>query len=133
MLHSCRLVARVPHSCCTCVALVSLVSHSCCTRIAFMLLVYIIIIINNFFFVGIIQHFKMLQIVFTPEKLIKANYKPSKMKVLKDTFQQSFKLQIYWWELEKKKCTNVHTFACTHKHTLCISIYTQASTRTYRL
>ena len=111
VLHSCRLVAFVPHLCCTCVALVSLMSHSCCTRVAFMLFVYIIIIIiiNNFFFVGMIQHFKMLQIVFTPEKLIKANCKPSKMKVLKDTFQQSFKIQIYWWELEKKKvCKRTH-------------------------
>ena len=24
------------------------------------------------------------------------------MKVLKETFQQSFKLHIYWWELKKK-------------------------------
>ena len=30
---------------------------------------------------------QILQIVFRPEKLIKANYKLSKMKVLKDTFQ----------------------------------------------
>ena len=40
----------------------------------------------------------MLQIVFRAKKLIKDNYKPSKTKVLKDTFQQSFKLRIYWWE-----------------------------------
>ena len=84
-----------------------------------------------------IQHLKILQIVFRPKKLIEANYKPSKMKVLKDTFQQSFKLHIYWWELKKKKKkrTNAHIFACTHKHTLRISIYAQASThtRTYRL
>ena len=50
------------------------------------------------------------------KKLIKANYKPNKMKVLKDTFQQSFKLHIYWWEFFKKR-TNAHIFACTHKHT----------------
>ena len=43
----------------------------------------IIIIVNNFFFVGIIQNFKILQIIFRPKKLIKANYKPSKMKSLK--------------------------------------------------
>ena len=30
---------------------------------------------------------RILQIVFRPEKLIKANYKLSKMKVLKGTFQ----------------------------------------------
>ena len=77
----------------------------------------IIIIINNFFFVGIIQHFKILQIVFRPKKLIKANYKPSIMKVLKDTFLQSFKLHIYRWELKKKKRPNSHIFVCTHKHT----------------
>ena len=81
--------------------------------------IIIIIIINNFFFVGIIQHFKILQIIFRPKKLIKAHYKPSKMNVLKDTFQQSFKLYIYWWELKKKKKkrTSAHIFACTHKHT----------------
>ena len=58
--------------------------------ISAVLFIIIVIIINNFFFVGIIQHLKILQIVFRPKKLIKPNYKPSKMKVLKDTFQQSF-------------------------------------------
>ena len=33
------------------------------------------------------QHLKILQIVFTPKNLIKANYKSSKMKVVKDTSQ----------------------------------------------
>ena len=80
--------------------------------------IIIIIIINNFFFVGIMQHFKILQIVFRPKKLIKVNYKPSKMIVLKDTFQQSFRLHNYW-ELKKKNNThtNAHIFACTHKRT----------------
>ena len=50
-------------------------------------IVIIIIVINNFSFVGMIQHFKILQIVFRAEKLIKANYKPGKRKFLKDTFQ----------------------------------------------
>ena len=50
------------------------------------IIIIIIIIVNNFFFVGIIQYFKMLQIVFRPKKVIKTNYKPSKMKVLKYTF-----------------------------------------------
>ena len=74
------------------------------------------IIINSFFFVDIIQHLKILQIVFRPKKLIKANYKPSKMKVLKYTFQQSFKLQNYWEE-KKNTHTIAHIFACTHKRT----------------
>ena len=47
------------------------------------IIIIIIIIVNNFFFVGIIQHFKILQIIFRLKKLIKANYKPSKMKSLK--------------------------------------------------
>ena len=51
----------------------------------------------------IIPILQILQIVFRPEKLIKANYKPSKMKVLKDIFQQSFKLPNYW-----EKHTHVH-------------------------
>ena len=51
------------------------------------IIIIIIIIISNFFFVGIIQLFKKLQIGQ------KANSKPSK--VLKDTFQQSFKLNIH--------------------------------------
>ena len=54
------------------------------------------VIIKNLFFVDIMQNFKILQIVFMPKTLYKANYKFSKMKVLKDTFQQSFKLHIYW-------------------------------------
>ena len=40
----------------------------------------IIIIIINFFFAGITQHFKILQIVFRPKKLIEANSKPNKWK-----------------------------------------------------
>ena len=98
------------------------------------IIIIIIIIINNFFFVGIIQHFKILQIVFRSKKLTKANYKPSKMKVLKDTFQQSFKLHNYW-EFKKNKQqqentrTNAHIFACTHKRTYAythMQAYTQA-------
>ena len=75
----------------------------------------IIIIINNFFFVGIMQHFKILQIVFRSKKLIKVNYKPSKMIVLKDTFQQSFRLHNYW-ELKKKKKTRTQTHTYSHVH-----------------
>ena len=56
------------------------------------------------------QYFKKLQIVFKPRKLIKANYKPSKMKVLKDTFQHNFKLHNYW----EKKHTYTNTRAQTH-------------------
>ena len=55
--------------------------------IIIVIIIIIIIIINNFFFVGIIQLFEKLQIGQ------KANSKPSK--VLKDTFQQSFKLNIH--------------------------------------
>ena len=46
------------------------------------IIITIIIIINNLFFVDIMQYFKIPQIVFRPKKLIKVNYKPSKMKVL---------------------------------------------------
>ena len=49
------------------------------------------------------------------------------MKVLKDTFHQSFKLHNYW-ELKKK---NAYIFACTHKRTCAymhIEAYTQAHT-----
>ena len=59
------------------------------------------------------QHFKILQIVFRPKKLSKVNYEPSKMKVLKDTFQQSFKLHKYWELKKKEKCAQTHT--CSHK------------------
>ena len=74
----------------------------------------IIIIINNFFFVGMIQYFKILQIVFRPKKLIKANYKPSKMKVLKDTFQQSFKLHNYWEQKHTHIRAQTHTYSHAH-------------------
>ena len=87
----------------------------------FIIIIIIIIIINNFFYVGIIQHFKILQIVFRPKKLIKVNYKPSKTKFLKDTFQH----HIYCWE-SKKKRTKAHIFASTHKRT-----YAYASTHTH--
>ena len=43
----------------------------------------IIVIIDNFFFIVIIQHFKILQIVLGRKKLIKVNYKPNKIKILK--------------------------------------------------
>ena len=36
------------------------------------------------------------------------------MKVLKDTFQQSFKLHIYWWELRIKKKAQTHTYLHVH-------------------
>ena len=36
------------------------------------------------------HYLKILQIVFRSKKLIKGNYQPSKLKVLKDTFKQSF-------------------------------------------
>ena len=83
-----------------------------------MIIIIITIIINNFVFVGRIPHFKILQTLFRPKELIKANYKPSKMKVLKDPFQQCFKLHIYWSEFKKKeikKRTNAHIFAGAHK------------------
>ena len=72
------------------------------------------------------------------------------MKVLKDTFQQGFKLHIYWWELKKEKSPQTHTYfhvhinAHTHKrirtckHTRThmdnyIIIYTQTYPCTHRL
>ena len=87
-----------------------------------------------------------------PKKLIKANYKPSKMKVLKDTFEQSFTLLNYR-EFKKKQQqqqqntrTNAHIFTCTHKCTYAYThmqaythahidtiIYTQTYPYTYRL
>ena len=70
-----------------------------------------IIIVSNFFFVDMTQYFKILQIVFRPRKLIKVNYKPSEMKVLKETFQHSFKLHNYW-----EKNTHVHTHALKGTH-----------------
>ena len=107
------------------------------------IIIVIVIIINHFFFVGIIHPFKILQIVFRLVKLIKANYKPSKMKDLKYTFQQSFKLHNYWG---KNTCPQTHIFACTHKHMYAythmqaythahidIIIYTQAYPCTHRL
>ena len=50
--------------------------------IIIIIIIIFIIIINNLIFVGIMQYFKIPQIVFRPKKLIKVNYKPSKMKVL---------------------------------------------------
>ena len=92
----------------------------------------LLLFIKNFLFVGIIQDLKILQIVFRPKKLIKANYKLSKVKVLKDealkdTFQQSFKFYNYWEGKKMHNCvytsgntharTNTHISACTHKLT----------------
>ena len=38
------------------------------------------------------------------------------MKILKDTFQQSLKLHIYWWEFKKSAQTHVHINTHTNKH-----------------
>ena len=81
------------------------------------IIISIIIIINNFFFVVIMQDLKILQIVFRPKKLVKANYKPSKMNVLKDTFRPSFELHNYWGKKNIHTHTNAHIFACTLKRT----------------
>ena len=37
------------------------------------IIIIVVVVINNSFFVGIIKHFKILQIVFRSKKLIKAN------------------------------------------------------------
>ena len=94
---------------------------------------------------GIIQYFKILQIVFRPKKLIKANYKPSKIKILKDNFQQSFKLHNYWKKnthtrTQTHRYLHVHINArtrirtCKHTHThIDTIIYTQMYPYTHRL
>ena len=51
------------------------------------------------------------------------------MGVLKNTFQQSLKLHMYRWELNKKR-TNAHIFVCTHKRTH-ISVYADGSIHTH--
>ena len=56
---------------------------------------FVAITINNFIFVEVIQHLRMLEIVFTPKKLIKVNDKPSRMNISNDIFQQSFKFHNY--------------------------------------
>ena len=91
------------------------------------IIIVIVIIINHFFFVGIIHPFKILQIVFRLVKLIKANYKPSKMKDLKYTFQQSFKLHNYWG---KNTCPQTHTYSHVHINT-CTRIRTCKHTHTH--
>ena len=72
--------------------------------IIIVIVVIIIIIYDNLFFVGITEYLKIPQTVSRAKKLIKVNYKPSNMKVLKDTFQQSFKFHNY---LVKK---NIHAY-----------------------
>ena len=52
----------------------------------------------------------MLQIVFRPKKVIKTNYKPSKMKVLKYAFQQNFKFHNYWEKKQKKTRAHKPTY-----------------------
>ena len=47
--------------------------------IIIIIIIIIFMFINIFFFLGIIQHLKILEIVFRPKKLIKAYCKPSKM------------------------------------------------------
>ena len=53
--------------------------HFIIISIIIIIIIIIIMFINIFFFLGIIQHLKILEIVFRPKKLIKANYKSSKM------------------------------------------------------
>ena len=73
-------------------------------------LLLLLLLLLTFFFVGLIQYFKILQIFFRPKKLIKDNYKPTKMKVLKYTFQQSFKLHNYWEKKQKKTRAHKPTY-----------------------
>ena len=42
--------------------------------IIIIIIIVVVVVINNSFFVGIIKHFKILQIVFRSKKLIKANF-----------------------------------------------------------
>ena len=87
------------------------------------IIIIIIIIISNLFFVGMIKHRKILQIVFRPKILIKANFRPSKIRVLKYTFQQSFKFHNWWKQtyMHINKCKYVHAYKRTH-----IYMYTKA-------
>ena len=64
--------------------------------------IIIIIIINNFFFVSIIQHLKILQIAFRPKKLVKADYKSSKMKISKRLFSRDLSFMTTGKEKRKK-------------------------------
>ena len=73
------------------------------------------------------QHFKTQQLVFRPKELIKANYKPSKMEVLKGTFHYSFKFR-NCWELK-----NTHTYTRTQTHTYShVQINANTRIRTYK-
>ena len=76
------------------------------------ILLLLLLLLTIFTFVDIIQHLKMLQIVLRLKKLIKASYKTSKIKILKDTFQQSFKLHNYCEE--KKTRAQMHTYSHVH-------------------
>ena len=64
--------------------------------------VIIIIIINNFFFVSIIQHLKILEIAFRAKKLVKADYKSSKMKISKRLFSRDLSFMTTGKEKRKK-------------------------------
>ena len=80
-------------------------------------IVTVVIVVNNFFVIGIMQHLKILETVFKPKKIIKTNYKPSKMKVSKDTFQHSFNFHNDWlkkayMQIYKHTRTNAHISAC---------------------
>ena len=88
----------------------------------FIIIIIIIIIYDNLFFVGIIEYLKIPQTVFRAKKLIKVNYKPSNMKFLKDTFQQSFKFHNYlvkktYMHICKYKYKDAHKCTHTRMHT----------------
>ena len=70
----------------------SILNYYCYYIIIIAIVIIIVIVIKNFSLVGI----KVLQIVFRPKQLIKANCKPSRMKNLKNTFQQSFEFHNCW-------------------------------------
>ena len=82
---------------------------------------------NKFFFFDTMHYLKILQIVFRSKKLIKGNYQPSKLKVLKDTFKQSFTFRN---DLLKKVYMQICKCKYKHPHKR-ISAYTHKRKHTY--
>ena len=97
-------VLKIHSKNCTRGYIVIIIIHIVIITIFIIIFIIIIIIYDNLFFVGIIEYLKIPQTVSRAKKLIKVNCKPSNMKVLKDTFQQSFKFHNY---LVKK---NIHAY-----------------------
>ena len=115
-------VLKIHSKNCTRGYIVIIIIHIVIITIFIIIIIIIIIIYDNLFFVGIIEYLKIPQTVFRAKKLIKVNYKPSNMKVLKILFSRVLSFITTWrkktyMHICKYKYKDAHKCTHTRMHT----------------